>query len=245
MRSQAACALRRDDTVWCWLLHPFASGVATLGEAPQAVPGLTGVREVAVGNSHACALLRDGAVRCWGGSDFGQLGDGARRKQGITISTPVTVQGISSATSIAAAGDQTCAVIKEGLVRCWGATPLGDGSSTSSSSPVDVVSSGGGELRASGDGFAARVSLVSLSARELRFMRFRLARSRHCPRTAALDLRGNGWRLRRQARVRQYRRTCAITLAVRLPRTLAVRHRVRVRITVAGTTVVHLDVRRY
>jgi alpha-tubulin suppressor-like RCC1 family protein len=41
---------------------------------------------ISVGETHICAVTSDGAVWCWGGNDYGQLGNGSR------IASPVPVR---------------------------------------------------------------------------------------------------------------------------------------------------------
>jgi alpha-tubulin suppressor-like RCC1 family protein len=71
-----SCALKADQTVWCWGLAPNAQ-VGMLG-APQATPvavaGLSGVAEIAAGGTDACARKIDGSVCWWGENTNGQLG---------------------------------------------------------------------------------------------------------------------------------------------------------------------------
>lgn len=66
------CALEAGN-VWCWGMN--ATGQLGLGDdvdhrIPTKVPGLSGVKQIAVGG-FACALLGDGSVRCWGDYDSG------------------------------------------------------------------------------------------------------------------------------------------------------------------------------
>ena len=77
-------------------------------------------KQVEAGVQHTCALTSDGAVRCWGGSDKGQLGNGAPYKTGGTP-VPVQVAGLTSGVKmIAVRGEFSCAVTGAGGVKCWG-----------------------------------------------------------------------------------------------------------------------------
>jgi alpha-tubulin suppressor-like RCC1 family protein len=107
--------------------------------------------QVATGDSHTCALTTSRGVKCWGKGDSGQLGNGATPG---TQSTPVDVvatgqsQGgtpLSGVTQITAGGYHTCALTTSGGVKCWGSGfngRLGNGATSSQSTPVDVVATG-------------------------------------------------------------------------------------------------------
>ncbi len=74
------CATKTDGTLWCWgeNLHGQL-GLGTIDRShgtPQRVGTRTDWESVTTGGWHACALTSAGAAYCWGGNDFGELGDG-------------------------------------------------------------------------------------------------------------------------------------------------------------------------
>jgi alpha-tubulin suppressor-like RCC1 family protein len=76
-----AGALGYPGTETCGL-----TGTALCSSTPGAVGSLSNVTQTALGATHVCTLLSDGSVRCWGGGQFGALGNGSSGDH----SSPVT-----------------------------------------------------------------------------------------------------------------------------------------------------------
>lgn len=92
-----------------------------------------------------CAVISDGTIKCWGNNTYGQLGDGSNTNSSV----PVTVSGISNATKVSVAYDQSagyahaCAALSDGTVKCWGYNNKGQlGDTTTNNSATPVVASG-------------------------------------------------------------------------------------------------------
>ncbi len=81
------------------------------------------------GGQHTCAVrLADGTVRCWGLNHEGQLGDGGSESVGDdevpSAVGPVAVGGVVR--DISSGFANTCALLDDGDIRCWGTQWLGD-----------------------------------------------------------------------------------------------------------------------
>lgn len=139
-----SCAIRADATLWCWgadfgLIMSATPGVPV--STPTQVPGISDVVAYDSSASHSCAVAATGTVSCWGRTDDGQLGDGATIDPN-SLSSPVTVVGITDAVDVSVDIGRACALLADGRVKCWGRQQyggLGDGSTTPSSTPVEVA----------------------------------------------------------------------------------------------------------
>jgi len=140
-------ALLADGTVKSWGYNAhgqLGNGTNEDSATPVNVSALEGmVTAIAAGYAHTVALLDDGSVRSWGLNWQGQLGNAT-----TTSSTaPVTVVGLTGPVTALAAGEyHTVALLDDGTVQTWGSNDygqLGDGTTTSSSTPVTVTGLGG------------------------------------------------------------------------------------------------------
>ena len=137
------CALITAGAVKCWgrnVEGQQGDGTTTQRSTPVDVVGFSsGVAAISASREHTCALTTAGAVKCWGYNFYGQLGDNSMTQR----LTPVDVVGLASGVAAVAAGVyHTCALTTAGAVKCWGRNfngGLGDNSTTTRLTPVDVV----------------------------------------------------------------------------------------------------------
>jgi len=140
-------ALFADGTVKSWGYNAhgqLGNGTNVDSATPVNVSALEDtVTAVAAGYAHTVALLDNGTVRSWGLNWQGQLGNATTNSS----TTPVTVTGLAGNVTALAAGEyHTVALLDDGTVQAWGSNDygqLGNGSTTSSSTPVTVTSLGG------------------------------------------------------------------------------------------------------
>jgi alpha-tubulin suppressor-like RCC1 family protein len=137
-----ACVVTTAGGVRCWGSNRFGKlgdGTNQNRSVPVDVSGLhSGVISVSAGSNHTCASMAAGGVKCWG-QNGGRLGDGTSEDRPV----PVSVTGLSSRfTAVAAGGGHTCGLSQNGAMKCWGyngSGALGNGATTGSYVPSDVV----------------------------------------------------------------------------------------------------------
>ena len=152
------CAALRSGAVRCWGFGAngqLGNGTPTNQLTPVSVHSVQNASAVAAGDIHTCAVLRNGAAKCWGWYGPGELGNGTAADS--FTDSPVTVSGLQEATGIAAAAGHSCAVLGDGIIRCWGTDDngqLGDGNSgteAQSAIPVQVLNIANATSVAAGD----------------------------------------------------------------------------------------------
>jgi alpha-tubulin suppressor-like RCC1 family protein len=150
------CAILDDGTVRCWGYgydgelgygnqnHVGASD--TPGSMPPVALG-TGRTATAITASgrHTCVILDNASVECWGDNVYGELGYGNVIAVGFNntpaTAGPVDLGGGHTAKAVAAGGTQTCAILDDSTVKCWGSNAYGElgyGKSGSVLSPSTV-----------------------------------------------------------------------------------------------------------
>ncbi|WP_019031108.1 RCC1 domain-containing protein [Salinispora arenicola] len=145
----------------------LGNGTTTGSSTPVDVDlpaGMT-ITTVAAGAAHSLALTSTGAALAWGNNADGQLGNGDT----ISSSTPVDVDlpaGVTI-TTVAAGGLHSLAPTAAGAVVAWGRNvsgQLGNGTTTGSSTPVDVDLPAGATITAIAAGFDYGLALTTAGA---------------------------------------------------------------------------------
>ncbi len=152
--AQHNCALLDTGRLECWGWNDqgqLGDGTHTTRTTPVPVKGApSGIVSVSAGGQFTCVLTTAGAVWCWGVAMGGSMGTPSNP-------TPHVVPGLSSGVAALSAGDaHACAVMTSGTLKCWGDNSngqLGDGTTTDSVTPVDVVGLGSGVASVGGGAY--------------------------------------------------------------------------------------------
>jgi alpha-tubulin suppressor-like RCC1 family protein len=123
--SNYSLALLTNGTVMAWggnEAGQLGTGNTKQSDVPVAVKSLTGVSAVSAGGDVSLALLAKGTVDSWGSNEHGQLGN-TTAEEGSDV--PVAVEGLTSATAVAAGAEHGLALLSGGTVMAWGADASG------------------------------------------------------------------------------------------------------------------------
>ncbi|MGE5101534.1 MAG: Ig-like domain-containing protein [Deltaproteobacteria bacterium] len=126
------CGITRAGAAFCW--GGNESGQLGHGDntdfydVPMQVTGNRTFRSISVNSGSACGVTTGGAAVCWGGNDYGQLGNGV--SLGTPSSSPVALgadnNGVthSDFTAVTVGRRHACAVAPSGAY-CWGSNVFG------------------------------------------------------------------------------------------------------------------------
>ena len=143
--------IKSDGTLWTWGYNNLGHGTTVSKSSPvQTVAGGTTWCHINVGYQNFAAIKTDGTLWTWGLNSSGQLGNGLTTNASSpvqTIDTSTTWKQTSfSASPGAGNGAITVAAIKtDGTLWTWGygrCGPLGDGTTSLKSSPVQTIAGG-------------------------------------------------------------------------------------------------------
>lgn len=149
------CATTTSGAAYCWgwdadgqlgdgPYDPMVLGYERL--APVSVLGGLTFTGLTTGYWFTCGVTAAGEAWCWGANDAGQLGNGSTTGPELCYitpcsHTPVAVAGKHSFSAVSSGNFHTCGLTPSGSIYCWGDNnrgQLGNGSTTSSSTPVRV-----------------------------------------------------------------------------------------------------------
>lgn len=132
------CALLDNGSIKCWGENAYGEGGGAegcsdpfdLNNYPFVDLGVgRSAKSMTMTHEHNCILLDTGGIRCIGQNGSGQLGIGSTQNQGRTFQDSPLVKDVPldrPALQVAAGNQHTCAILDDGLVRCWGLNDSGE-----------------------------------------------------------------------------------------------------------------------
>jgi alpha-tubulin suppressor-like RCC1 family protein len=141
-----ACALKGSDA-WCWGENydgQLGNGTLTNVLVPANAGSSTAV---GLGNEHSCWVRADSSVQCSGDNGHGVLGNGeggdqSNDEEQSVVSVLAAVGGapFTGVRQVFGGGANTCALMQDGRVACWGDNKYGQmGGGTASNTPRYVM----------------------------------------------------------------------------------------------------------
>ncbi len=139
---RTACAILSDGSMKCWGINSkgeLGQGAATAyNPIPAPVVSLEKFVNLDGGYGHTCAVTNKGRVACWGESGNGRLGN---NESSIDLSVPTYAYNVSNAVKVTTGDRHTCAVLKDGTVKCWGQNANGELGIGSTGGNYDIAES--------------------------------------------------------------------------------------------------------
>jgi alpha-tubulin suppressor-like RCC1 family protein len=135
--------VRADGSAWAWgsnINGRLGDNTAVSKSSPvSVVGGFLNWVQLSAGTAHSLGLRANGSAWAWGANTSGRLGDNTT----VSKSSPVSVVGgFSDWTQLSASDGHSLGVRANGSAWAWGVNSygrLGDGTTTSRSSPVSVI----------------------------------------------------------------------------------------------------------
>jgi len=152
--STHTCALESTGNVKCWggnSSGQLGDGTSIKRSLPVSVLNIADrVKEVTSGGLHTCIRTESQEIQCWGGNNYGQLGDGTTTDRSTPGPVIVKVDKVSSGYG------HSCALLSTNALKCWGWNSdgqLGDGTTQDHIAPALVVGFSEGLVDVSAGGF--------------------------------------------------------------------------------------------
>jgi len=140
-RGNHTAALKTDGTLWSWGQGNngvIGNGAITNVSSPVQIGALTDWSNISTSFYNTRAIKTDGSLWTWGRNVDGQLGIGTVANK----SSPVQVGSLTDWTSTSGGQQHALALKTDGTLWAWGDNfpggPLGDGTTISKSSPVQI-----------------------------------------------------------------------------------------------------------
>ena len=120
------CAINTSKSLYCWGNNDYGQigdrSHGTDRPSPTQVGASGAWVSVAAGRFHTCAISTGKSLYCWGGNDYGQIGDATTGTDRLSPKR-IGVAGVWA--DVAAGGYHTCAISTGNSLYCWGNNDYG------------------------------------------------------------------------------------------------------------------------
>lgn len=139
-RNTSNCALLTSSQIKCWGNNSNGqlgygdvtmrgNSAGSIGDSLLSLSlpgGVTPIRQMALGDTHACLIDAGGQVHCWGSNSAGQLGYGDATDRSTVPTQAVQLGTNRSALQLSLGVNFTCALLDNGEIKCWGTNAMGE-----------------------------------------------------------------------------------------------------------------------
>lgn len=144
------CAIASNNAAYCWGSNYYGQ-LGNNSTSPSSSPVrvnaslVSTFKTISAGTGYTCAIALNDMAYCWGGNNFGQLGDNSNNQSLVPVKVNVDSLSVPTFKSISANTNHTCAITTGGAAYCWGdngySGRLGNNSTDPSLVPVQVSTS--------------------------------------------------------------------------------------------------------
>ncbi|WP_413612264.1 RCC1 domain-containing protein [Bdellovibrio sp. HCB-110] len=141
--SQHSCAVLVSGDLKCWGFNGSGQlgydDTVSRGKTAGSMASLSAVflgagrtaKKVFIGTNHTCVILDNDQVKCWGANGSGQLGYDSTTSKGNTAGSMAGLGYVNlgagrTAKSLALGVGQTCAILDNDQMKCWGGNSNGE-----------------------------------------------------------------------------------------------------------------------
>tara|TARA_B100000965_G_scaffold375784_1_gene368484 strand:- start:830 stop:2779 length:1950 start_codon:yes stop_codon:yes gene_type:complete len=141
------CALTFEGHLYCWGYNPNGeSGDGTTNTyksptTPVKIPLNRTVENIGMGRDHSCAVLDDSSLICWGSDSYGTLGNGDTETSSQYEPVHAAIPDGRIVKSVGGGRDNTCILLTDGGVMCWGRDNVGQNGDGGTSATTHSASS--------------------------------------------------------------------------------------------------------
>ena len=126
--SLQTCASLKSGGIKCWGSNP--------SDMDYAFGKVGTIASLTIARYNSCVVTSGGGAKCFGSQNEGRLGNNSKDASLVAVDVFGLSSGVKNISNIS---DNSCALMENGGVKCWGVGILGNGTTDTSIVPVDVI----------------------------------------------------------------------------------------------------------